>query len=1450
VAGTQTATCAVSTATTGANGSLTLKAKYNAGSDPNYSNGNATNVTYVVNKATPTVGLAVSPPGGGNAGGSTYGQTITLVANVEGVTGGAPPAGTVDFTTTQPVSNTPICTGVTLSPLGSSDPLAATATCNTSALAAGGSPNLKATYNPISGGNYTSGNGSSTIADYPITKAASSTTLVAAPATSPGSTYGMSVQLTATVTGASGAPVAPTGSVAFTASGISIESTCDSVTLVADPGPPNPPTATAICTTTLIPGGTWDLKAKYNPDSAANYSGSSSATLHDYPVALATPTVVLMPTPAGGGGSGGSTHGDSVVLTASVTGVGGGVAPTGTVEFTAGGTDIGDCTNPATISAGVATCTTSSLGAGAQDLAAVYGGDTNYSSGSDSVDDYPVAKATPTVDLTVDAPYGQGDLPSPTYGTSITIRAVVNPVGATPTGHIDFTSDGVSIDGCDAVELASGVATCPTSLLTGGGHDLAAVYDGDDNYTGSTGTQPGYLVTPGAQTFDLETNHPGGATYGDDVVVTLTVTGCDGCATPSGEVSFTGTGGVSPCLNVTLVAVPMSSPPAASASCDEGLLDAGSYDFSADYLADSNYEGGTPNLTSYGVAPVTPTVQLQAAPDASTLGESVTLTATVNAVDSGATPLGGVIFTSDGIGISDCANPVTLTSGTAQCVTTSLAVGTHDLEAAYGGDPDYTIASGGIPAYVVTTVPDAPGLTSATAGGESIDLVWTAPTDDGGSAIIEYQLFCAVGTSTPDTSGVPNLTVDPTATTATVDGLTGGTEYTCVVVAVNEVGQSDPSNIESATPFTVPSAPSLTSATGGDTSIALVWTASTDDGGSAITEYDLYCAAGTSAPDTNGPPDQTAGPTDTTGNVTGLTNGTEYTCVVIASNAAGPSDASNIESATPFTVPDAPSLTSTTAGDESIALVWTAPADDGGSPITAYNLYCAEGSLSPSTTGTPTQTVGDSVTSSSVTGLTNGTLYTCVVTAVNVAGQSAASDALSKIPFTVPDAPGLTSATAGSGSIALVWTAPVDDGGSAITGYNLFCAPGILAPSTSGTPTGTAGAGDTSKTVSGLTGGTEYTCVVTAVNAAGQSAASGALSATPTVPSNPPPPPTGGPVVTVDVASSTANPSVFGQPVTFTADVTGAGAGQVQWSIDGVPTGAPETPSTSHRAAHAAGDPVVTLGPTSSLSVGSHVVKATFTPAGGGSATSASVTQVVNKAATSTAVTVTGTTLTATVTPVAPGAGTPTGTVTFSVAGAGAGSAPVGADGKATVTDASVGSQVVTATYAGDTNFNGSSGTGSSVTNPTITAHLSSAHAKHHGWYRSSVHVSFTCTLGSAPLSAPCPGPVTVSGNGSGHSVTRTVHATDGGVATVVVSKINIDKTAPTVHVKGVTSGKTYTTAPHLKCVAHDALSGVASCVIHRHRHKQNGVLTVHYTATAIDVAGNENVVHGLYRVS
>src|SRR4051812_45608899 len=134
--------------------------------------------------------------------------------------------------------------------------------------------------------------------------------------------------------------------------------------------------------------------------------------------------------------------------------------------------------------------------------------------------------------------------------------------------------------------------------------------------------------------------------------------------------------------------------------------------------------------------------------------------------------------------------------------------------------------------------------------------------------------------------------------------------------------------------------------------------------------------------------------------------------------------------------PGAPAFNSATAGNGSVALSWSAPTSDGGSPVTGYKVYRSTSSGSEALL----TTLGNQ-TSLTDTGLANGTTYYYKVSAVNGVGEGAQSSersAAPAAPATAPSAPVLNSAVAGNASVTLAWIAPASDGGSPVTSYTIY----------------------------------------------------------------------------------------------------------------------------------------------------------------------------------------------------------------------------------------------------------------------------------------------------------------------------------------------------------------------------------------------------------------------------
>ena len=388
------------------------------------------------------------------------------------------------------------------------------------------------------------------------------------------------------------------------------------------------------------------------------------------------------------------------------------------------------------------------------------------------------------------------------------------------------------------------------------------------------------------------------------------------------------------------------------------------------------------------------------------------------------------------------------------------------------------------PASNVATAPGSISTLSAARGDTFVDLSWSAP-GDGGSPITGYKIYR--GGVIIDTIGVN--------TTYRAAGLTNGVEYTFRVSAVNAIEEGELSNTVTATPAAVPSAPQTFSATEGDASASLSWGAPSSNGGSAIITYNVY--VGTSSGATTWL--ASTGGTNTSFVVNGLTNGIAYFFNVTAESAVGQGTSSAEASATPSTLPAPPGSLTATAGNARVTLTWTA-GDDGGSALTDHTIY--RGVLSGVRTLLATTGSGANTSFVDMTAL-NGVTYHYTVRAANANGQGADSSERSATPSLgagVPSPPQSLEATRGNASVALSWSAPATDGGSAVTSYHVYV--GTASGATSWI--GSTGGDNTSFTVNGLTNGQPYFFNVTAVNTVGQSAGSNEANATPASVPNPP----------------------------------------------------------------------------------------------------------------------------------------------------------------------------------------------------------------------------------------------------------------------------------------------------------------------------------------------------------
>ena len=171
---------------------------------------------------------------------------------------------------------------------------------------------------------------------------------------------------------------------------------------------------------------------------------------------------------------------------------------------------------------------------------------------------------------------------------------------------------------------------------------------------------------------------------------------------------------------------------------------------------------------------------------------------------------------------------------------------------------------------------------------------------------------------------------------------------------------------------------------------------------------------------------------------TGLTNGTCYQFRVFAINSVGISSTSNNATATTLSVPSAPTnLVAKAVSSSQIKLGWSAPSNNGGTPITGYKIEKKNGCAGSFIILAHTV---NSSTLYSDTGLIANTCYLYRVSAINVIGTSSPSAdaiAITNSSLThVPSAPtGLHVTTVSNTTLKLTWHSPSSSGDSPITGY-------------------------------------------------------------------------------------------------------------------------------------------------------------------------------------------------------------------------------------------------------------------------------------------------------------------------------------------------------------------------------------------------------------------------------
>ncbi|QBB69027.1 Ig-like domain repeat protein [Pseudolysobacter antarcticus] len=607
------ATCASSTLSVATH---SITAVYSG--DTNYVASTSTALSQMVNQAATTTTVTSS------ANPSTYSQSVTFTASVSAT---LPVTGTVTFKD----GTTTLCNAVTLS--------SGVATCALSTLSTA-AHSIAAIYS----GDTNNAASTSTALSQLVNKAATTTSVTSS--ANP-SVFGQNVTFTAIVSATAPATGVPTGTVTFKDGTTTL---CNAVTLSA---------GIATCVSSALAAATHSITVVYSGDT--NDVASTSTALSQLVNKAATTTAVTS-------SANPSLYSQNVTFTATVsatapaTGV-----PTATVTFKDGTTTL--C-NSVALSAGVATCASSTLAVATHSITAVYSGDTNDVASTSTALSQVVNKAATTITVTSSAN------PS-NYNQNVMFTATVSataPATGVPTGTVTFKDDTTTL--CNVVALSAGIATCASSTLSTATHSITAVYSGDTNDLTSTSTVLLQVVNKAISTTTL-VSYLNPSTFGQSVTFGVNVTG----QSPTGTATFKD-GTTTLCSAVALNS--------GLAICASSTLSVGTHTINATYSGDANNAASNATALSQVVNKTTTTTAL------STLcmntfvgGQPFTLAAAA----SGVTPTGSVTFNN---GATVLCNSVTLSSGAASCTVSTLAsIGadtkdTYSLTAAYSGDGNNT----------------------------------------------------------------------------------------------------------------------------------------------------------------------------------------------------------------------------------------------------------------------------------------------------------------------------------------------------------------------------------------------------------------------------------------------------------------------------------------------------------------------------------------------------------------------------------------------------------------------------------------------------------------------------------------------------------------------------------------------------------------------------------------
>lgn len=355
-------------------------------------------------------------------------------------------------------------------------------------------------------------------------------------------------------------------------------------------------------------------------------------------------------------------------------------------------------------------------------------------------------------------------------GDSVQLAATVASDDSSRSGGVVFFDGSTRL--CAATLNSGGVASCSTSSLVLGQHNLTANYAGDANNASSTSPAVIEVIKQSPRLVLEATPNPAVVT----AAVALRVSASATVGTPSGTVSF---------LDGTTLLGTAALNATGVATITNQQLAPGAHALTAQYAGDAANAAGSSNTVNETIEQASTVTTLSSSKTATTVGESLTLTAQVSN-PSGTSPTGSLTFR-DGLNVLGVA-PLDA-NGRAALSFTSLAPGSHSFTADYAGDTNNAastsvVLSGNV-AQVTTTVTVSASANPLSAGavlrlnatlstgqgaGAAGPLAGTVTFNDG-ATVLGTDVLDAAGYAT---LAVPGLTV---GTHPIVASFAGSTNY-------------------------------------------------------------------------------------------------------------------------------------------------------------------------------------------------------------------------------------------------------------------------------------------------------------------------------------------------------------------------------------------------------------------------------------------------------------------------------------------------------------------------------------------------------------------------------------------------------------------------------------------------------------------------------------------------